>query len=216
MLSTITPCGFILSGAVVYYLTFYFFLTSFITNLHFWRFSHWCVLCRGWYTKLLFLPLFDKWWFFSSSCVCCVLSHFSRVQLCATPWTVAHQAPLSLECPRQEYWSGLPFPSPGDLPDPGIEPMSLMFPALAGGFFTTSATWEALVSYPQAFTGLPWSGQHGASHLWGHNRILRHTVYRQGAHYRLEKGGHAEHTCYGKMFTARCLLGSTAEFEKKR
>ena len=51
----------------------------------------------------------------------------------ATPWTVAHQAPLSLEFSRQEYWSGLPFPSPGDLPNPGIEPMSS---ALAGGFFT--------------------------------------------------------------------------------
>ena len=52
----------------------------------------------------------------------------------ATPWTVAHQAPLSMGCSRQEYWSGLPFPSPGDLPDPGIEHAS---PALAGGFFTT-------------------------------------------------------------------------------
>ena len=44
---------------------------------------------------------------------------------------------------RQEYWSGVPFPSPGNLPYPGIEPVSLMSPALAGGFFTTSATWEA-------------------------------------------------------------------------
>ena len=51
-----------------------------------------------------------------------------------TPWTVAHQAPPSIVFPRQESWSGLPFPSPGDLPDPGIEPAS---PALAGGFFTT-------------------------------------------------------------------------------
>ena len=50
----------------------------------------------------------------------------------ATPWTVAHQAPLSTGFPRQEYWSGLPFPSPGDLPNPGIEPSS----ALAGRFFT--------------------------------------------------------------------------------
>ena len=50
----------------------------------------------------------------------------------ATPWTVMHQAPLSMGFPRQEYWSGLPFPSPGDLPDPGIKPTS---PALAGGFF---------------------------------------------------------------------------------
>ncbi|ELR53618.1 hypothetical protein M91_05555, partial [Bos mutus] len=53
----------------------------------------------------------------------------------------AHQAPLSMGFPRQEYWSGgLPFPSPGDLTDPGIEPTSLLSPALAGGFFTTSAT----------------------------------------------------------------------------
>ena len=50
-----------------------------------------------------------------------------------TPWTVAHQAPLFMGFSRQEYWSGLPFPSPGDLPNPGIEPIS---PALAGSFFT--------------------------------------------------------------------------------
>ena len=75
-------------------------------------------------------------------CVC-VLSHFSRVRLFATLWTVPHQAPLSMRFPRQEYWSGLPCPPLGDLPNPGIEPMSLMSPALAGGFFTTSATWEA-------------------------------------------------------------------------
>ena len=48
----------------------------------------------------------------------------SRVRLFATPWTVAHQAPPSMEFSRQEYWSGLPFPSPGDLPDPRIEPRS--------------------------------------------------------------------------------------------
>ena len=72
----------------------------------------------------------------------CVLSCFSRVQLFAIPWTVAHQAPLSMGFPRQEYWSGLPFSPPGDLPDPGTEPMSLKSPALAGRFFTTSVTWE--------------------------------------------------------------------------
>ena len=55
-------------------------------------------------------------------------------------WTVAHQAPLSMGFSRQEYWSGLPWPPPGDLPDPKIEPVSLMPPALAGEFFTTSAT----------------------------------------------------------------------------
>ena len=53
------------------------------------------------------------------------------------------QAPLSMGFSRQEYWSGLPCHSPGDLPHPGIEPGSLMFPILAGGFFTTSTTWEA-------------------------------------------------------------------------
>ena len=61
-----------------------------------------------------------------------------------TPQTVAHQAPLSMGFSRQEYWSELPFPILGDLPDPGIEPMSLVSPALAGGFFTTRAAWEVL------------------------------------------------------------------------
>ena len=54
-----------------------------------------------------------------------------------TPWTVALQAPLSIEFPRQKYPSGLLFPSPGNLPDPGIEPVSAVSPALASGFFTT-------------------------------------------------------------------------------
>jgi len=60
----------------------------------------------------------------------CVLSHFSRVQLFVTPWTVAHQVPLSMEFSKQEYWSELPFPPPGDLPDPGIEPTSPAAPTL--------------------------------------------------------------------------------------
>ena len=72
----------------------------------------------------------------------CALS-LGHAQLFATAWTIAHQAPLSMDVFRQEYWSGLPFPPPRDLPDPGIEPVSLGCPALAGGFFTTSATWEA-------------------------------------------------------------------------
>ena len=54
----------------------------------------------------------------------------SRVQLCGTPWTVAHQAPLSMEFSRQEYWSGLLFPLPGDLSSPGKEPLSPMSPVL--------------------------------------------------------------------------------------
>ena len=66
----------------------------------------------------------------------------SPVQLSVTSWTVAHQAPLSMEFSRQDYWSGLLFPPPGDPPYPGIEPAPLASPALAGGFFTTSATWK--------------------------------------------------------------------------
>ena len=62
--------------------------------------------------------------------VCAMLSQFSHVWLCATPWTAAFQAPLSMGFSRQEYWSGLPFPLPGDLPHPGIEPASPVPPAL--------------------------------------------------------------------------------------
>ena len=77
-------------------------------------------------------------------CVCeCALSCFSHVRLFATLWTVACQAPLSMRFPWKEYWNGLP--PPGDLPDPVIESMFLMDPALAGGFFTTSATWETYI-----------------------------------------------------------------------
>ena len=66
----------------------------------------------------------------------CVLSHFSYVQLFVTPWTVAHQAPLSMGFSRQGYWSGLPFPSPGDLPNPGIKPGS---PALQADLLPSAA-----------------------------------------------------------------------------
>ena len=59
------------------------------------------------------------------------------------PWTVARQALLSMGFSRQEYWSGFPFPPPGDLSDSRIKPTSFKSPALSGGFFTTSAPWEA-------------------------------------------------------------------------
>jgi len=61
-----------------------------------------------------------------------------------TPWTTAHQAPLSMRFPRQEYWSGLPFPSPGDLPNPGIKPASLGSTVLASRFFTTDPSGKPL------------------------------------------------------------------------
>ena len=63
-------------------------------------------------------------------------------QLFATPWTITRQAVLSMEFSRQEYWSELPLPTPGDLPNPGIKPESLASPGLVGGFFTTNTTWD--------------------------------------------------------------------------
>ena len=71
----------------------------------------------------------------------CVLGR-SVMSSSATLWTVAHQAPLSMEFPRQEHWSALPGPPLGDPPFPGIEPASLTSPPLAGGVCTTSAIWE--------------------------------------------------------------------------
>ena len=98
-----------------------------------------CVFCY-WQLQLMFSnPLI-----FSS--VGCTSMHVKSCQSCPTlcnPWTVAHQAPLSVGFSRQEYWSGLPCPPPRGLPDPGIQPRCLVPPALAGGFFTTSTTWEA-------------------------------------------------------------------------
>ena len=78
-------------------------------------------------------------------CVC-MLSHFSCVQLSVTLWIIALQALLSMGFAKQEYWSGLPCPSPGDLPNPGIEPSSLVSPALADQFFTTITTWKEMLS----------------------------------------------------------------------
>ena len=72
----------------------------------------------------------------------CVLSHFNIVQLFATLQTGALQIPLFMGFSRLESWSGLPFPPPGHLPDPGVKPASLASPAMAGGFLTTRATWE--------------------------------------------------------------------------
>ena len=72
-----------------------------------------------------------------------MLSCFGRVRLFATLWAVACQDSRAMGSFRQEYWSGLPCPHPGDIPDPGIKPAFLMSPALADGFFTASATWEA-------------------------------------------------------------------------
>ena len=79
----------------------------------------------------------------ANSLCCAVVNYFSPVQPFVTLWTIGHHVPLSIEFYRQECWSGLSCSPTGDLPNPGIEPTFLMFPALAGVFFTTSATWDA-------------------------------------------------------------------------
>ena len=77
----------------------------------------------------------------------------SHVHFFATPWAVARQALLSMGFSMYEYWSGLPFPPPEDLLNPGVEPRLLTSPSLAGGFFTTTITWEAL-SYIRSLNNL--------------------------------------------------------------
>ena len=90
----------------------------------------------------------------SSLCVCANL--LQPCPLFATPWTVAHQAPLSMGFSRQEYQSGLPFPSPGDLPDPGIEPGALMSPALQAGSLPAEPSWNRLLDSRSSQFQLSW------------------------------------------------------------
>ena len=107
--------------------------------------AHWGLTWVGLATPLLVILNFNLLRTSDSNCLknwlslvlykCLVVSQMlSCVWLFATPWTVAHQAPLSMKFSRQEYWSGLPFSLPGDLPNPGVKPMSLTSPASAGGF----------------------------------------------------------------------------------
>ena len=80
-----------------------------------------------------------------SDCTCfAVLCRFSCVQLCVNIRTAALQAPLSMGFSRQEYWSGLPWPPSGNLPNPENEPVSHVEPALEGRLFTPRATWDVL------------------------------------------------------------------------
>ena len=88
-----------------------------------------------------------------SPLMCSGAKSLSHVWLFGAPWTVAHQASLSMGFSRQEDWSGLPHTPPGYIPDPGIKSLSLMSPALAGRFFTTRAIWKALIlSYLLSFS----------------------------------------------------------------
>ena len=82
--------------------------------------------------------------------ICLLARLIQSCRLFATLWTIAHWAPVSMRFSRQEYWSGLPCPPPGDLPNSGIKPTCLTSVALIGGFFTTSASWEAHVIYCHA------------------------------------------------------------------
>ena len=102
-------------------------------------------------------------------CACC---YFSHVWLFVTPRTIAHQAPLCKGFSRQEYWSGLPCPPPGDLPNLGVKSTSLMSPALAGRFFTTTAIplyWEPKILY-YTYTNKSWqvcfAKQNRFAHTW--------------------------------------------------
>ena len=113
-------------------------------------------------------PLVWPWWgLFEGTCVAsvCVLSRFSRAQLFATPWTVPSQAPLSIGFSRQEHWSKLPCPSPGDLPDPGIKSMALASPALGDRFFTTHAP-TVMQVWTKARTCLGWPLLSGSSSVF--------------------------------------------------
>ena len=101
-----------------------------------------------------------------------MLRHFSHARLFLTPWTVACHVSLSIGFSRQEYWSMLPCPPAGDLPDPGVEPVSLVSPALAGGFFTISDTFFfffLLLSRVRLFV-TPWTAAHQAPLSVGFSR----------------------------------------------
>ena len=141
----------------------------------------------------------------------CVLRLFSQVQLFVTLWTVAHQAPLSLGFSRQECCSGLPFPSAGDLPDPGIKPKSPMSPELAGGFFTTRVTWEACNRLsPLRKNGLNF---HLVSHLaWSQSLLSAQSNKKVHVTNSLPRVFPTDHACpWVKTGPQRCLL---REFSK--
>ena len=91
--------------------------------------------------RLMLKPKLQSFGHLMWRAVRCVLSCFNHVWLHVIPWTVAHKVSLSIGFSKQEYWSGFPFPSPGNLPDSGIKPVSLTSPALAGRYLITSTTW---------------------------------------------------------------------------
>ena len=109
-----------------------------------------------------------------------VLTRFSHVWLFVTLWTVDHQAPLSMRFSRQKYWSGWPCPPPRDLPNPGIEPTSPTSPALAGGFFTTSTTWETRNANLNPYRNTKWQIQEKKKNIikWPNTCVLYYKVLK--------------------------------------
>ena len=119
-----------------------------LVGCHLWGRTEWDmteVTQQQLYNIVLSSHCAAKW--VSHTCTSTAMCVLSRVKLFTTLWTVHLQAPLSMGFSRQEYRSGLPFPSSGDRPDPGTEPTSLTSPALAGGFFTNWVTREALLEF---------------------------------------------------------------------
>ena len=111
----------------------------------------------------------------------------SQIWLYATLWTIARQGPLSMGFSRQEYWSGLPFPPPGNLPDPVIEPMSLTSPALAGRFLYHWATWLLYhLNHLNSFSQYPFHDSQ--FYRWGNQGAGRLISLRLYSHYVAQLG----------------------------
>ena len=112
-------------------------------------------------------------------CVCASLCTLSCVQLFVSPWTVTHQASLSMAFSRQGYWSGLLFPTPGYLSDPGIKHTSLASLALAGRFFTISARWEAQTNLSVQYIGIiiKWAPRSMAATPWRVHPLPTTTIH---------------------------------------
>ena len=115
------------------------------------------------------------------------MSAQSQIWLCATLWTVACQAPLSMAFSRLEYWSGLPFSPPGNLPDPGVEPVSLASPALAGRFLYHWATWALYcLNHLKSFSQHPFHDSQ--FYRWGNQGAGRLISPRLYSHYVAQLG----------------------------
>ena len=105
-----------------------------------------------------------------------------RVRLFSTPWTVACQPPLSMGFSRQEYWSELPLPTQGDLPDPGIKPSSLASPTLAGGFFTASSPGKSPYALSTASLKSPQMTRSAAAPTPATDQVLASLTYSRVYH----------------------------------